>query len=360
MRCRNLFVTGSIVMVLLSGWAVAGCVSAVPPIRLYTGPEKSRSEVATIAGAIESIDGRPIADPLIFKGSEIAYVVQYQPFELLPGRHTVVIRSRYPHAARWMPEYTIEFKAEPGKSYFAFPGSLWGGPSVKPTGHKRVDLLFGPFGSPTGRVVGTATEPPDSTDGQSPQWSVELVAAARTPAERAVNPKIPVPPGPTLLVIRKSALAEIFTSSPGGPRPVMDSYAANFASYVLAVAVRLQYVGPDGDVPAPGVWLIGAGGRILSSQYAIGITRYTRAAEDDDLKAWLFSGLLSGRSLEGSFYWKPRTRRLSSGETFFADVPTAVWRFHFQVPEGIAPDEFRLAFEDVPPLRLPPVTFAGE
>lgn len=163
-------------------------------------------------------------------------------------------------------------------------------------------------------------------------------------------------------MIQKSALAEISTAplGPGGPRPVMDSYAANFASYVLAVAVRLQYVGPDGDVPAPGVWLIGAGGRILSSQYAIGITRYTRAAEDYALRAWLFSGLRSGGSLEGSLYWKPRIRRLSSGETFFADVPTAVWRFHFQVPEGIAPDEFRLAFEDLPPLRLPPVTFAGE
>lgn len=169
MRCRNLFVTSSIVMVLLSGWAVAGCVSAVPPIRLYTGPEKSRSEVATIAGAIESIDGRPIADPLIFKGSEIAYVVQYQPFELLPGRHTVAIRSRYPHAARWMPEYTIEFEAEPGQSYFAFPGSLGEDRALS----RPVTSVWTSSLVPSGR-------PPAGSSEQPPSLPIRLTARVRS------------------------------------------------------------------------------------------------------------------------------------------------------------------------------------
>ena len=208
---------------------LTGCAPTVPAIRLYAGPEKSRSEVATIAGSIESVDGRVITGGHVI-GVGLGYV-KFQQFAVLPGRHIVVVRTPYPHAARWMPECTIEFEAQPGESYGVF--------------------------SPT-------------------------IVHVLLPSELLRGPSVRLSP-PGLFFVTKAAQASS-----------------------------------------------------------------TDAFKKSLLRTWLMSGRDS----------KPETHRLRSGETFFADFPEAVWRYYFQVSDSIAPDQLRLAFADVPPLRLPNVTFA--
>jgi hypothetical protein len=126
--------------------------------------------------------------------------------------------------------------------------------------------------------------------------------------------------------------------------------------YHLEVGVRLQHLGPDGEVPAPRAWLIGTGGIVLKMLAAVGVPKDSKPVADPALLDWFLSGhdpeaivpdrLIVGRSA------RVKLRRLTSGESFGETVV----RYYFQVPEGVFPDQLRLAVDDVPPLRLPPIS----
>jgi hypothetical protein len=128
------------------------------------------------------------------------------------------------------------------------------------------------------------------------------------------------------------ATALVFHDRDAGSRGG-EPFLRGLGAYGLVVKLDAQYVGPEGNVPAPGVWLVGSGGVVLRKW------SYSRGALRADTLRWLFS------------YDAP-PRRVQAGEAF-ADL----W-YSFRVPESITPDQFRLAFADVPPLRLPAVQVA--
>jgi hypothetical protein len=324
--------------------AMLGGCATQPGLQLYPGPQKARSEIATLIGPVDSVDGQVVRFHTLRHMEPV--LISWPTFDMLPGRRRIVIWSGYPHAAQWVPEYTVEIDAKAGHRYFVDPGgALWRSPQVR----ENVESIEARVaesrheGKEVGRVVGRVVTLPDSTEGQSPTWKVQLVAAGRTKSSQLIK-EIPAPGDRTLLWMDTDLRRRLKTGLGAvGDPPV----------YILTVGLRFQYAGPDGEVLAPGTWLICNCGRVIRALAMIGVTKAAKASETDvfegsPLRKWL----MSGRDL------RRETHRLSSGETFFSDFPEAVWHYYFLVSDNIAPDQLRLAFGDVVPLRLPNVTLA--
>jgi hypothetical protein len=330
---------GVITMALLAGCTVKGTP-------FYPGAPRPVSETALLQGEIHRIDDRVVrdhAEPLW--GSK--YGAFFVGWEVLPGPHTIVAWSTYPDAPKWLPEFTLQFEAKPGLWY-----RVGYGPNDPPRimEFPREVPLRG--GVPVGRVVGRAPTFPDSTEVSSDTWTVTVASAVRSMDAKHA----PKPPGNYLTRGMKTlgVRTRLVTLEEG-----IEGHFPKRGGYILQIGIRLRYRGPEPDVPAPTLWLIGSGGLVIQMiayvSVPLGVGPEPTREEGEralELSEWILSGAQISPDVRTSGkLGSPRSLRLRPGEGF----DDAVLWYYFQVPEFVSPDQLRLAFADLPPLRLPPI-----
>lgn len=351
-----------LVVVLLVTLVAGGCALVPRGQPLYAGAERPKEQVAWITGHVHSIDGRSVtANPAMGTRTGPAY-------ELLPGRYAIALTADYPHATRWLPEYRMEFEAKAGHLYIARPGLLNGPPQIQEASSFR-QLAYGPF-TQVGKPAGRAAEAlPQASDGQGGSWKVAVRSTSRIEPAVAGRMFSAAGHGEGLLglVVHAATATRVRTHEErtlagesmvvrthfamGSHERWVKGHAPTARGYHLEVAVTLQYLGPDGEIAAPRVWLVGTGGFVMRMLAAAGAPKDSPAAEPGLLE-WLVSGQDPDATLYIGQAPPRRTRRLRSSESF---GETAL-RYYFQVGEGVLPDQLWLAVEDVPPLKLPPIS----